>query len=238
MLETTHDRDVEAETTAPAAVGYWTSLIATAIGIAYSLAIGVLVSTGRFTLPPPEWVQLFAAVVTIVLAPLLVIVMAALHHTVPAGSRLFSLLGVIFSSAFMVMVSINRFVQLGVVRLSVLDGDTKGLERFLPYGTRSATLTLEMVGWGFFLGLACLSAAFALPRKALGGYLRWTFLLYAVLGMISTIAYISDSPLSAVGFIAWGVVLPLATALLAAWFGRERRRPARSKSLTTSPCCS
>jgi hypothetical protein len=153
--------------------------------------------------------------------------MAALHHTVPAGRRLFSLLGVVFSSAFMVMVSINRFVQLGVVRLSVLHGDTKGLERFLPYGTRSAMLTLEMVGWGFFLGLAFLSAAFALPSKGLEAYLRWTFLLYAVLGLISTIAYVADSPLSVVGFIAWGVVLPFAAALLAVWFGRQRQQVSR-----------
>lgn len=222
MSEATCDRGVEPETTAPATIGYGTSMITATMGIAYALVICGLVATGRLTLPPPGWVQVFAAVGTIVLAPLLVAVMAALHYTVPAGRRLFSLLGVVFSSAFMVMVCINRFVQLGVVRLSVLHGDTGGLERFLPYGTRSVMFALEMVGWGFFLGFGFLSAAFALPHKGLEGYLRLAFRLYAVLGIISTVAYVADSPLSSVGFIAWGVVLPLATALLAVWFRRQQ----------------
>lgn len=225
MSEATNDRGTEPEPAAPAAIGYATSLIAAAIGIAYALVMCGLVATGRFTLPPPGWAQLFAGVVTIVIAPLLVAVMAAFHYTIPAGRRLFSLLGVVFSSAFMVMVCINRFVQLGVVRLSALHGDTGGLERFLPYGTRSATLALEMVGWGFFLGLAFLSVACALSRKGLEGHLRRAFLLYAVLGIISTVAYVADSPLSSVGFIAWGVVLPLAVALLAAWFRRQQVGP-------------
>lgn len=221
------DGGVEAENRTPADVGYWASLAAIALGIAYALVTCVMIATGTFTLPPPEWVQLFAAVVTIVVAPVLVVVLAAFHLTVQAGRRLFSLLGVVFASAFMVMVSINRFVQLGVVRLSLLHGDTTGLERFLPYGTRSAMLTLELVGWGFFLGLAFLSASFALPQDTLGGCLRWTFILYAALGAISTVAYVLESPLTALGFIGWGALLPLATALLAVWFGRLRHHASR-----------
>ncbi|HYF95269.1 MAG TPA: hypothetical protein VD969_23910 [Symbiobacteriaceae bacterium] len=52
--------------------------------------------------------------------------------------------------------------------------------------------------------------------------MRWTFLLYAVLGIGSTVACVVDSPLSAMGFLAWGVLLPTGTGLLAAWFRKAQ----------------
>lgn len=202
------------------ATGYWSALTGTAIGIAYTAVLGVLFATGSFTLPLPEWVQVFAAVVTIVSGPFMVAMLAAVHYVLPAGGRLFSLLGVVFAAVFMVMVSINRFVQLAVVRISTIKGNTAGLERFMPYEPQSAMLALEMIGWGFFLGLALLCTALALSRKGIEGAVRWTFLLYAVLGIGSTVAFVLDSPLSAMGFVAWGLVLQVGSALLAVWFHR------------------
>lgn len=208
----------------PAAVtvGYWSALGVTVGGVAYLVVISFLVGTGRFQLPLPESVELFAAWETIASGPLLVAALVAVHRTVPVASRVFSQLGVLFSTVFMVMVSINRFVQLTVIRPSLLEGNTNGLERFMPYGPRSVMLSLELVGWGFFLGLALLSTAFAFSRQGIAGKIRCSLLCYAGLGMASTVAFVADSPLSAIGFVAWGVVLPVGTALLTVWFHRMR----------------
>ncbi|HWI62883.1 MAG TPA: hypothetical protein VNT75_13640 [Symbiobacteriaceae bacterium] len=209
------------ETQVPATVGYWAALTSTVAGVAYALVVGFMIATGTFTFPPAEWVQTFAAIVTIASGPLLVATLAAVHYVTPSGRRLLSLLGVLFATGFMVMVSINRFVQLAVVRLSTIKGNTAGLERFMPYGTQSAMLALEMVGWGFFLGLALLCTAFAFPAKE--RLLRWTSLTYALLALIGIVAFVVDSPVSMVGFVAWGLILPILTGLLAAWFRRLPR---------------
>jgi hypothetical protein len=204
-------------------VGYWSALLVTIAGFAYFAVMSVLIAIGRFTLPLPDAVELFAAWVTIASGPLIVAALVALHYTVPSDRRPFSHLGVLFSTVFMVMVSINRFVQLTVVRPSVLEGNTSGLERFMPYAPRSAMLSLELVGWGFFLGMGLLCAAFALPRDGSGGKARWSFLGYAVLALASTVAFVADSPLSAIGFVAWGVVLPVGTGFLTVWFHQLRQ---------------
>ncbi|HYF76626.1 MAG TPA: hypothetical protein VD973_05820 [Symbiobacteriaceae bacterium] len=203
-------------------LGYWSALILTIAGAAYLIVISFLMATGRFTLPLPEAVELFAAWDTIAAGPLVVAALVAVHNLVPADRKPFSQLGVLFATVFMVMVSINRFVQLTVIRPSLLEGNTSGLERFMPYGPRSAMLSLELVGWGFFLGLGLLSAAFAFSREGVAGKVRWSFLCYAVVAWASTIAFVADSPLSAIGFVAWGVVLPIGTAFLTAWFHRMR----------------
>lgn len=207
---------------AAAALGYWSALILTIAGAAYLIVISFLMATGRFTLPLPEAVELFAAWDTIAAGPLVVAALVAVHYSIPGDRRSFSQLGVLFATVFMVMVSINRFVQLTVIRPSLLEGNTSGLERFMPYGPRSAMLSLELVGWGFFLGLGLLSAAFAFSREGVAGKVRWSFLCYAVVALASTVAFVADSPLSAVGFVAWGVVLPIGTAFLTAWFHRMR----------------
>lgn len=211
------------DSTAAARLGFWSALTLTVAGAAYLIVIGLLAVTGRFTLPLPEAVELFAAWDTITAGPLLLASLVAVHYSVPAHRRPFSQLGVLFATVFMVMVSINRFVQLTVVRPSMLEGNTAGLERFMPYAPRSAMLSLELVGWGFFLGLALLSAAFAFSGPGIAGKIRWTFLCYAVLGLASTMAFVADSPLSAIGFLAWGVVLPVGTALLTVWFHQMRK---------------
>jgi len=204
-------------------LGYWSALSVTVAGVAYLLVISVLMATGKFTLPLPDSVELFAAWDTIASGPLLVTALVAVHGLVPAARRPFAQLGVVFAAVFMVMVSINRFVQLTVIRPSMLEGNTSGLERFMPYGPRSAMLSLELVGWGFFLGLALLSAAFAFSRGGISGKVRWCFLGYAVLGIASAMLFVADSPYSAIGFVAWGVILPVGTAFLTAWFNRMRK---------------
>lgn len=158
----------------------------------------------------------------------LISTVVGIAYLAPEGRRVLSLLGVIFAAAFMVMVSINRFVQLTVVRPLAAEGSAAGLERWMPYGSRSAMLSLEMVGWGFFLGLALLAAALALPAGGRAGVARRSFLVYAALGIASTVAFAADSPLSIVGFVAWGVVLPFGMAFLAAWFDGMRRGGARA----------
>jgi hypothetical protein len=55
--------------------------------------------------------------------------------------------------------------------------------------------------------------------------IRRLLLIYALLGITSAAGYMAASPLAAVGFIAWGLVLYAATALLTVWFRRSAKSP-------------
>jgi hypothetical protein len=80
---------------------------------------------------------------------------------------------------------------------------------------------LEMLGWGWFLGLAMLMAAPLFSGDRVQLWLRWLMVAYGVLGLMSAILYLMGSAAAAIGFVAWGVILVLVTGLLAVYF-RQR----------------
>jgi hypothetical protein len=200
------------------ALGFYSSLILTILGVIYFVVILILFITGKNTIPPSEPVQLFGAIETILMAPLLIIIFTSIHYIISEDKKILSHLGIIFCSIFAVMVSINRFVQLIVVRLSVIAGDIKGLERFYPYEPGSAMFALEMVGWGIFLSIALFLIAFVFSSKGLQKYIRISFFSYAILGILGSIGLTINSPISAIGFVAWGFILPVSGALLSVFF--------------------
>ncbi len=200
------------------AVGFWSALIGTGIGIIYFLALLGLILTGEFTMPLSEPVQLFGGIITLLVAPIIVVILAGLHAVTPPKKQVFSLTGLGFTLLFALSVSINRFAQLGVVRQSLAAGNTEGIGWFLAYGDRSIMFTLEILGWAWFLGLGMLWAAPLFGGSRLEAWIRGLMLAYAGLGLICSVAFLLGSPLAAIGFAAWGGVLFVVTGLLAVYF--------------------
>jgi hypothetical protein len=82
-----------------------------------------------------------------------------------------------------------------------------------------------MMGWGWFLGLAMLFAAPLFGQGKLERWLCGLLIVYGVLGLVSSIAYLLASPLSVVGFVAWGLILFIITALLTVHFKKVQPTP-------------
>ena len=209
----------EKETTNPAySLGFWSASVATIMGVIYFLVIVGALLTGQMTFPPPDWLQLFGGIISLLFCPVLVIVMACLHTITPVEKKGLSQIVLAFTLLFAIAVSINRFVQLGVIRQSIALGETDGIAWFLAYGERSVMFALEIMGWSWFRGLAM---SFATPLFAGQGYqhgLKRLLILYGILALISAIAHLLASPLVSLGFVAWGLILFLITALLAVHF--------------------
>lgn len=201
-------------------VGFWSALVTTLCGIIYFLVLVGMSFTGHFVFPPSDAIQLFGGIISLILCPLIVILIACLHTITVPENKVFSQSSLAFTLLFAVSVSINRFTQLGAVRQNIVAGTTEGLHWFLPYGDNSVMLGLEMMGWGWFLGLAFLLAAPTFSQARLQGWIKWCMVLYGVLGIISSVGYLAASPISAIGFIAWGLVLFIITGLLTVYFGR------------------
>ena len=204
-------------------VGFWSAAAVTGAGVVYFVGMIGLVATGVSMSPPPERAQVVVGAATFVTAQLILVLVAGVHASTAAEERVLSGIGLLFTTLFAGMVSINRFVQLSVVRNSVAAGETEGLERFLPYDSDSVMFALEILGWGFFLALAALFLAPTFRRGRLDRAIRASLLAYAALSLAGTLGYVLDSGLFLAGFLAWGLVLYVAAALLAVRFRRAGR---------------
>jgi hypothetical protein len=201
-------------------VGFYSAALNTFGGITYFLVILIAIISGNLTFPPSETLQLFGGISSLIVCPLLVVMMASLHAVTPPFKRVLSQVSLGFTLLFALAVSINRFSQLGVVRQAALTGRTEGISWFLAYGDYSVLLGLEYLGWAWFLGLALLFAAPLFSGGRLDGWIRRLMVLYGALGIVSSIGFLLGNWLSLLGFVAWGVVLYIITALLAVYFGR------------------
>ena len=198
-------------------LGFWSALVSTLLGVVYFGVILGTIITGNFTFPPPEPIQIIAGIISLLFCPIFLVVMASLHAKTPPNKKTFSQIGLALTILFAISVSINRFIQLGIVRQNIAIG---GVDWFLPYGSHSVMFGLEIMGWGWFLGLAMIFVAPLFSRGRLELWLRWLSVSYGVLGLVSALGQLLASPIIMVGFIAWGIILFIITALLAVYFRR------------------
>jgi hypothetical protein len=208
-------------------VGMWSGAALSVLGAAYLATLVVYFSTAGFVFPPSPAVQLVAGVVTFLTVPVMVALFVAIRQT-PGAGGVFGTLGLCFAVLFAAVVSINRFVQLTVIRQAVPGPGSADLARFLPYSAGSVMFALEMLGWGFFIALAALCVAPLFGGDRLSLWIRWGFVSFGVLSLLSVIGFAMWAPLTMAGFVAWGPVL-LALAVLLTVYYRRLDRPSAAR---------
>lgn len=206
-------------------VGMWASILAALTGVAYLAVLVVGSATQGLAYPPSPFVQLAAGIVTFVVASLLVVVFAAIHQ-VPGRRGVLGTSGFGFALLFAAMVSINRFVQLTVIRQAPASAAGADLARFMPYSQGSVMLALEMLGWGFFIALAAFFVAPLFAGDRLQAALRWLLVAFGALSLVAVTGYVTNTALIAVGFVAWGPVLTAISVLLAIHYWKALRATA------------
>lgn len=194
-------------------LGKYSSLIISLAGTSYFTAMIVLIITGNFNLPPPQWVQTFGAWVDIIISPLMIVLISSIFYTVHEDKKVKALIGLIFSSLFTVVVCINRISQLTIITQRIASGDIDGINWFLPYEPTSVMFTLEIMGFSFFLSIALFFVALSLSSGK-QKYIRVFLYLYSFLGIVSFTGFLMNSLMVNAGFIAWGLVLYIGTWLL------------------------
>jgi hypothetical protein len=201
-------------------LGFWGSAIVAALGGVYlALLVGSFASAG-LAFPPTPFVQTASGLLTILTAPAILVIFAVIAHLAPKEKAIYGTIGLSFSILFVAMVSINRFVQLTIVRLSPPAAQSADLARFLPYSTDSVMLALEILGWGFFLSIACLFVAPLFSGPSLQRAIRWLFVLFALFSFMSVVGFATSTPIAAAAFVAWGPILLALSVLLTILFRR------------------
>jgi hypothetical protein len=201
-------------------VPFWFAAATTACGVGYFAGLAWLMLRGELGAHLSDRAKDGIGFATLVVAQLLLGLVVSVHSTATGRERVFTQLAAAFATIFTATVSINRFVQLTVVRAASLSGQTAGLERFQPYSRGSVMFAVEILGWGVFLSLAALCLAPAFHGSPGDRAIRWSLRLYAALGLVGAYGYATHTRAFYAGFVAWGAVLYVSSALIAFRFAR------------------
>jgi len=193
-----------------------------ALGIAYMALLAIMMVSGS-GFPPVEPFTTLYSVLILVTAIIMIFYWIILYFSISPEKKLYGLTSLVMIAIFAALTSINRFVALTVVKQSLESGYTDGLEWFLPYHWPSVMLAIEILAWGGFFGLACLSLAPAFSKGRLERTIFWALLITGSLSIMAVLGQITNSTLlSFAGLIAWGPGFTLVSFFTARWFYKNR----------------
>jgi hypothetical protein len=200
-------------------VGFVASVISILLGSIYLTAIVVSILKEGLAFPPAKPIQFVGAIVSIGIGIDLIVLMVALKPHI-IGDRQFLIdISIIFMALFCGATSINRYVQLAILPQYSDTENPEIIQLIHPYGSKSIMFAIESLGWGLFYGLAALFAGFAFFGGGLGLWIGLLFIIGGVLSITYAVGVVIRQPImSMLGFPAWGILLPVASTLLAIEF--------------------
>lgn len=171
-------------------LGYWSAILASVLTIAFIVL--------AFAFPPKEWtgIEAYAAsfnnlqianlIPVILLAPTVIVLMACIYYITPESKRVFTLIGIVFSCVYTAIICTNYFIQLYVVRLSLISGTLNGIALLAMTNLHSIFFALETFGYAF-LSLATLFISPVFNGGKLENWIRSLFIISAAVGIFGAI---------------------------------------------------
>jgi hypothetical protein len=204
------------------ALGFWSATLATGLTIVFVLL--------ALTVAPVQWTGIAAyarafdslemgqLLPLILLAPAVVMLMAAIHHVTPERKKVFGLIAVALASTYAAIIGTNYYLQLFVVRLNLLNADLEALRLLVMPNPHSVFVALETIGYAF-LSLAMLAVSPLFSGGNLENWIRRLFITSGTFGLFSAVVAPFDQPLLFyTGFGLSLLVFPGATLLVALYF--------------------
>jgi uncharacterized membrane protein (DUF441 family) len=168
------------------------------------------------------FMQLIALVQPIAFATLA----ASVCDLAPADKKIWARAGLLFAVAFMAVSGVNYFVQMTVVRQSVLAGQLEGMAPLIQLNPASPMFALVILSWGLFQGLASLAIAPIFDSGKLENALRWLLVVYGLNGLMGTAGCLMGNPGILVAFLAiTNIVQPFLVVAFALLFHRLDKKP-------------
>ncbi len=197
-------------------LGVWSASSLCVIGVAYVVALAVGFASAGLAEPIVDPLLAVMEILTLLSAPILVVLMAAVHAYAAPQYKVHSLVAFAFMVAMAVLTSSVHFVELTAVRQSAIASLT----------WPSTAYALELLAWDVFLGLSLLFAAPVFTTGKLesavrvGLYVAGTLCLVGVLGPTS-----GDMRLQFIAVAGYAAVLPAVFPMLAMLFRQSRQQP-------------
>ncbi len=183
-------------------VGFWAALLTVLLTAATAVAgVATPARSGPFCGPttwacipapythvaqfiPGDYLWLIPA---ILLAPVFVMLMAALHDYAPGPRRIFTRVALAFATAYAVVIGVDYFVQLAVVVPSLEAGETAGMSLFTQYNPHGVFIAGEAIGY-LTMSIALLLAAPVFAGGGIERAIRWLFIGGFVLAVAALVA--------------------------------------------------
>jgi hypothetical protein len=214
-------------------VGFWSALLMAAVNLWFYAAF--LPYSSQWSAP---WAGIgpYAAsfrsgpflawmIPAFILPPVILFMMVSIHRTVQAEKRLWSLLAVVFATAYTAVVTSFYYLQMTVIPFNLANGYTDDLSLWLfayhyPHNIFGA---IEGIGYGF-LALSVIFAALVFRTGKLQLWVRWTFigLGVSVLALFINPLFTLPAVLGAIMGLAGLLSGVLAPVLLAFLFHQRR----------------
>ena len=202
------------------------------IGVVY----GVILVLGFLSLKSPQdpigdpFLSILEILI-VIMAPLMVVSMVAVHAYAFAEVKAYSLTALVFMILLAGLTSSVHFVILTVSRQIEASGFTMA-PLFFSFKWPSVAYTLDILAWDFFFALSMLFAAPVFKEGRLEKALRILMIVSGVLSLMGLIGVpLADMGVSNwfiyrnIGVVGYAVVAPVAFLLLGIIFERTRKLP-------------
>ena len=180
------------------------------ISVAYAaIMVAGFASLGNLTDPLPDPYLAVAEVLILVMAPVMVVLMAAVHACAPAHLRMFSLIAFGWMLVAACLTMTVHVVELVVARRVEPDA-VPGFARLFDFAWPSMLYAVDIVAWDLLLGLSLLFAAvvFTGPRYRAA---RRGLLVSGVLCLIGLVGPAIDVlAWRGIGILGYVVAFPIA----------------------------
>jgi hypothetical protein len=163
-------------------------------------------------------------ILIILMMPVMVALMAAVHAWAPAEAKVFSLMALVFMGLLAGLTCSLHFVILAVSRQAVFAG-LSWMPLFLSFEWPSVAYALDILAWDVFFPLTVLFAAPVFSGNRLATSIRVLMIVSGVLalGGLSGV-FVGDMQLRSIGIFGYVGVFPVVALLLAILFHRATPR--------------
>ena len=190
-------------------VGMWSAFGMFAIGILYVFTVSIGIYFAGFTQPIVDPILGIMEVLTLVTAPLLVILMSAIHRTSPQDKKTHSLIALAFAVLVAGLTGAVHFVGLTALRQTGMEG----------IEWPSVLYAVELLAWDVFLGLSLLFAAPVFQGGGLRRNIRTSLVIVGALCLIGSLGPLTgDMRLQFVSVLGYGILLPVVWFMIAKYF--------------------
>ena len=206
-------------TTSGNRLGSWSAFAVFLIGVAYLVTLTIGFTVYGLNEPIVDPVLAVMEVLTLMSAPFIVVMMAAIHDYASIDRKVYGLVALAFAILFVGMTSAVHFVELTALRQRGSGGIV----------WPSPEYAVELLAWNLFLGLALLFAAPVFDSVGAESGVRRGLLISGVLCVAGIIGpAIGNMRLQLVGVLGYAVVLPVVCFMLARLFRSDYEYPSRA----------
>ena len=176
--------------------GFWASVLLVILTIAFIVSVVATYYVNRNLewwggvqkAPLTFYVSLIIAFLSAILT---VILLVSAHYYAPEDKKIYSHMAVLFATIGVVLLSINYYVQLTVVRPHLLHETMEGLEMFVFQNTGSLMFAVDIIG-AFFMGLALFFIAPVFGNGTLELFIRWFLVLTGLASVAGVVGHVLD----------------------------------------------